>query len=263
MSSVSPTSSPKGLPQSLPTTRSLKRQRSGAVGRPLSLSRLLETLDTDALRGVLKAICDNHSAIANEVEKSAPRPSVASALDVLKSYENRLQEAFPFGNNTSSDYAFNRVRQPLMALLEALNDFTPHFLPPNESQVSFSLSFVDGATDIIHRLPNWDNFQNNLYKQNAYEEISRAWILVLKEAGKRAAGIQLQYDGWDSKLARHNEQAGGRLGAVIEELNSILGWQGRNALHQQPQARDDIGNIRQELLSGTYGTNFPVKVGPW
>ena len=262
MSSVSPTSSPKGHPQSLPAIRSIKRPRSGAVGRPLSLSRLLETLDTDALRGVLKAICDNHSAIANEVEKSAPRPSVASALDVLKNYENRLQEAFPFGNNPSSDYSFNRVRQPLMALLEALNDFTPHFLPPNESQVSFSLSFVDGATDIIHRLPNWDNFQNNLYKQNAYEEISRAWILVLKEAGKRAAGIQLQYDGWDNKLARHNEQAGGRLAAVIEELNSILGWQGRNP-SQQAQARDDIGNIRQELLSGTYGVNFPVKVGPW
>ena len=150
-----------------------------------------------------------------------------------------------------------------MALLEALNDFTPHFLPPNESQVGISLTFLDGATDIIHRLPNWDNYQNTLFKQNAYEEISRAWTLVLREAGKRAAGIQLQYDGWDKKLARHNEVAQGKLGAVIEELDSILGWHGSSAPQHQQQGREDFSNIRQELLSGTYGANYPVKVGPW
>lgn len=263
MSSASPTSSPQIPSQTLPLARSIKRARSGAIGRPLTLARLLETLDTDALRSVLKNICDQNPAIATEVEKSAPRPSVASALDVLKSYETKLQEAFPFGGNSSSDYAFNRVRQPLMALLEALNDFTPHFLPPNETQVGLALAFLDGATDIIHRLPNWENFQNSLHKQNAYEEISRAWTLVLREAGKRAAGIQLQYDGWDKKLAKHNLEAGGKLATVIHELNNILGWQGGSTSQHHPQARDDINNVRQELLSGTYGANFPVRVGPW
>ena len=262
MTSASPTSSPQISSQALPPARTRKRPRSEAVGRPLALSRLLETLDTDALCGVLKSICDQHPAIATEVEKSAPRPSVASALSVLKTYETKLQESFPFGNS-SSDYAFNRVRQPLMALLEALNDFTPHFLPPNETQVGLSLAFMDGATDIVHRLPNWENFQNTLLKQGAYEEISRAWTLVLREAAKRAAGIQLQYDGWDKKLAKHNELAGGKLAPVIEELNNILGWQGSSFTQNQAPPRDDISNIRQELLSGTYGVNTSVRVGPW
>lgn len=26
---------------------------------------------------------------------------------------------------------------------------------------------------------------------------------------------------------------------------------------------DDIASVRQELLAGTYGSQFPVRVGPW
>ena len=264
--SASPSSSPNIPSQSLPVPRSIKRPRSGIVGRPLALPRLLETLDAESLRAVLKAICDHHPSIAAEVEKSAPRPSVSSALAVLRKYETKLAESFPFGGNPSSDYAYNRVRQPLMALLDALGDFTPHFLPPNETQSTPCLGFLDGATDMIHRLPNWDSFQNNMSKQNAYDEISRAWMLVLREAAKRAGGIQLQYDGWDKKLAKHNQQAQGRLQAVINELNSILGWAAGQSSTQQQQQQgrsDDLTNIRQELFSGTYGANLSVRVGPW
>ena len=263
--SASPSSSPSIPSQSLPATRSIKRPRSGVVGRPLALPRLLETLEAESLRAVLKGILDHHPTIAAEVEKYTPRPSVSSALVVLRKYETKLQEAFPFGGNSSSDYAYNRVRQPLMALLDALSDFTPHFLPPHETQAASCLGFLDGATDMVHRLPSWDSFQNNMSKQNAYDEISRAWILVLREAAKRAGGIQLQYDGWDKKLAKHNQQAEGRLQAVVNELDSILGWAaGQSSAPQQQQSRnDDLSNIRQELFAGTYGSNLSVRVGPW
>ena len=266
--STSPSSSPNIASQALPTTRSIKRPRAGAVGRPLALPRLLETLDAESLRSVLKSICDHHPAIASEVEKSAPRPSVTSALSVLRNYETKLQESFPFGGNRSSDYAYNRVRQPLLALLTALNDFTPHFLPPNESQVAQSLNFLDSATDIIHNLPDWDSFQNTLHKTAAYEEISRAWVVVLQEAEKRAGGIQLQYDGWDKKILKHNQQAEGKLQSTVNKLNAILGWAGGHASSQQQQSSqsrgEEIGNIRQELFSGSYGSNIPsVRVGPW
>jgi len=151
-----------------------------------------------------------------------------------------------------------------VALLDALNDFTPHFLPPNEPQATQALSFLDGATEIIHRLPNWDNFQNNLHKQNAYEEISKAWALVLREAAKRAGGMQLQYGGWDQKLAKHNQQAQGRMQEAVSEMNSILGWMGGDRQLQQGGSRGhDISSVRQELLSGTFGAGLPVRVGPW
>lgn len=241
--------------------RQIKRPRSGLVGRPLALPRLLETLDADSLRGVLQTICSRNPAIGAEVENTAPRPSVNSALAVLKNYESILQGSFPFGGDATSDYAYNRVRQALLNLLEALADFTPHFLPPNETQATQSLSFLDGATDIIHRLPNWNSFQNTLHKQNAYDEISRAWALAIREAAKRAGGMQLQYGGWDQKIMKHNQQANGKLQEAVNELNTSMSWMGGQ---QQPGNRgDDHSSVRQELLSGIYGANYPVRVGPW
>jgi len=262
--SSSPSNSPNVSSQSLPAHRQTKRARQRVLGRPLALPRLLETLDADSLRGVLQSICARHPMIGAEVENTAPKPSVASALDVLKKYESALQSSFPFGGNGTSNYAYNRVRQPLLNLLEALADFTPHFLPPNETQASQSLNFLDGATDIIHRLPNWTSFQNSLHKQNAYEEISRAWTLAIREAAKRAGGIQLQYGGWDQKIAKHNQQADGKLQEAVSELSANIEWMGGQTQPSQYGSRgDDISSVRQELLSGTYGSNLPVHVGPW
>jgi protein Cut8 len=259
--SASPSNSPNLASQPLPPPRQIKKPKSHAAGRPLSLSRLLETLDAESLRTVLRGICDSHPELATEIPRRAPRPSVASALEVLHRYQNVLRESFPFGGDAASDYAYNRVRLPLQNLLDALNDFTPHFLPPNEVQVTMSLSFLDGATQIVHQLPNWHSFQNNLAKHNAYEELSRAWILVVQEASKRAAGISLRYDGWDKKLAKHNHLAGGRLQSAVDELNIVLGWAGSST--SAPHAQDERANVREQLLSGTYGSNVPVRVGPW
>ncbi|KAL2809965.1 tethering factor for nuclear proteasome sts1 [Aspergillus granulosus] len=262
--SASPTNSPAFTPRSLPASRQLKRARPSVGGRPLSLPRLLETLDTDALRGVLRSICDRHPSLAEEVVQSAPRPSVASALQVLRNYQSTLQSSFPLGGNTESDYAYNRVRQPLGSLLEALSDFTPHFLPPNESQASVSLSYLDGATDIIHSLPRWSSPQNNVERDSAYDEICKAWILVIREAAKRGGGIQLQYGLWDQKLAKHNQNSGGRLQAAVNDLASSLGWMhGPDSQGFGSPGGNDLGSIREQLLSGTYGLGTPVKVGHW
>ncbi len=264
--SASPSNSPGLSSRSLPAHRHIKRARAGVIGRPLALPRLLETLDTESLRNVLESICTRHPSIGAEVENTAPKPSVASALGVLKNYQSTLQSSFPFGGDMTSDYAYNRVRQALMNLLDALADFTPHFLPPNETQASQSLAFLDGATEIIHRLPDWSTFQNNLHKQNAYEEISQAWTLAIREAAKRAGGMQLQYGGWDQKIIKHNQQARGKLQGTVDELNANIGWIGGQPPSQQRNPRgvnDDIASVRQELLSGTYGANFSVRVGPW
>jgi protein Cut8 len=242
--------------QHFPQQRPMKKSRSGIAGRPLTLSRLLETLDADSLRGALKSICDSHPSISHEITKFAPRPSVQSALEVLNKYETALRDAFPFGGDSSSDYAYNRVRQHLLALLEALNDFTPHFLPPNETQVAVSLEFLDCATNIVHQLPNWHSFQNNITKQNAYDEITKAWEMVIQEATKKAAGISLRYDGWDKKLTKHNQLSSGRMQPAIEALEYM-------SFPSSQQARnDDPSQVVQDLLSGTYRPNMSIQIGP-
>lgn len=260
--SVSPLSSPAISARHL--ARPSKKIRNNEVtGRPLALPRLLETLDADSLRSVLQTICERHPQIGQEVVTSAPRPSVHAALGVLEQYQENLRQAFPFGGNTGSDYAYNRVRLQLSQLIDAITDFVPHYLPPNESQATLSLEFLDGVTAIVHQLPDWESANHRHHKDNAYDEIASAWALVISEASKRGGGFQLHNGEWDQKLRKHNQQSGGRMQAAVTALGSNLGWIGAGESSSNPNSGNDPNSIRNQLFSGTYGSNLPVRVGPW
>lgn len=86
-----------------------------------------------------------------------------------------------------------------------------------------------------------------------------AWALSIREAAKKAGGMQLDYGGWDQKLRAHNEQSGGRLHEAMTELANT----GVNVANTQARG-GDLTALRQEMLSGAYGNNYhPVRVGPW
>ncbi|QDS76420.1 hypothetical protein FKW77_004188 [Venturia effusa] len=259
--SPSPKVHNQSLPQITPTSRRLKRARTNTNGRALPLNRLLETLSEDDMRQMLRQICERRPDIGAEVATAAPRPSVQASLDILSKYEATLRGAFPYGGSQTSEYSYNRVRQPLMEILDALKDYTPNFLPPNEVQTTISLNFLDGATNVIHRLPNWESYQHNRHKSEAYEEMAKAWALVIQESAKRGGGIQLQYGGWDQKLNKHNEMAGGKMEEAVQELRSSVVWMGANSNNANQVQPNDPTSIRQQLLSGTYG--YSLRVGQW
>lgn len=268
--SASPTASPSLSARPPPhafNSRSIKRTRTAvAAGRPLDLPRLLETLSADDMRNLLQNICDQNPMIAHEVVTKAPRPSIESTLSVLQKYESAFKQAFPFGNRPSSDYTYNRVRQALLQLLEALKDFTPHFLPPNETQPTVSLAYLDAVTQMIHGIPDWDTFAHNRPKNEAYEELAQAWTLAIQEGAKRGGGFHLQYGGWDQKLLKHNEQSGGKLQDAVNEVQAGVGWGSTPSGPAQASSSsvtDERAAIRQQILSGTYGQDLSVGVGRW
>ncbi|KZL68648.1 tethering factor for nuclear proteasome sts1 [Colletotrichum incanum] len=260
--SLSPRSSPSASSRQL--QRPSKKVRSNElVGRPLTLPRLLETLDPTALRTVLERICERHPDIGQEVVSSAPRPTVAAAHGVLQEYQEKMKAAIPYGE-TSPDYTYYRVKAPLIALIDALLDFTPQYLPPNETQTTVSLQYLDGATKIIHALPDWEPQQYRHHKENAYDEISKAWALVINEAAKRGGGLSLHTGGWDQILAKHHEISGGRMGTAMNAMATSVSWMahGGSSNGQQPGTpSSDPNSILNQLMSGTYGA--PVRVGPW
>ena len=264
--SASPSASPsvqnRGLPHGL-SHRSSKRTRTAvSAGRPLDLPRLLETLSADDMRNLLQNICQQNPSIAHEVVTKAPRPSVESTLAVLHKYQSDFKQAFPFGNRPSSDYTYNRVQRPMLQLIDALRDFTPHFLPPNEPQPTVSMAYLDAVTHIIHGIPEWDTYQHNRPKHDAYEELSHAWALAIHEGAKRGGGFHLQFGAWDQKILKHHEESGGKMQDAVNELRASVGWPGSSP--QSPSnVSDDRAVIRQQILSGTYGQDVPVGVGRW
>ncbi|GAB7364857.1 hypothetical protein MBLNU230_g5650t1 [Neophaeotheca triangularis] len=269
--STSPAPSPSAFNRTLPppsssTQRSIKRTRTHtSVGRPLPLPRLLQTLDADDMRQLLQNICDQNPHLKHEVVTKAPRPSVDSTLSVLAKYNADFRKAFPLGNRPTSDYAYNRVKQHLEALLEALRDYTPYYLPPQETQTSISLAYLDSVTNMIHNLPDWDSYQHNRYKHEAYDDISRAWGLVIREAAKRAGGFHLQFGGWDSKLVDHNAKSGGRMEEAVNELKGALGFMqaAPASSAESGNAMDERAAVRQALFAGTYGQDLGVGSGRW
>ena len=266
--STSPAASPSASNRALPsssTHRSIKRTRTGnAAGRPLALPRLLETLSADEMRQLLQNVCDQHPELQQEIVTKAPRPSIESTLSVLSKYEDAFRESFPLGNRPTSDYAYNRVRQHLLQLIEALREFTPHFLPPHETQTTSSFNYLDSVTNMISRLPDWDTYQHQRHKNDAYDEIAKAWALVIREAAKRAGGFHLQLGGWDQKLVEHNQKSGGRLEEAVNELKAALGFT-QMATGTSPSAgvSEERMNIRQQLFSGSYGQQLNVGPGRW
>lgn len=252
MSSTSPSISHR------PLARPSKKVRSNdAIGRPLTLPRLIETLDSHQLRTVLERICERHPDIGEEVISGAPKPTVESAISILREYQSSLKAAVPYGES-SPEYTYHRVKEPLVALLNALSDFTPQFLPPNETQPTRALEYLDHATNFIHELPDWEPQAYRHHKEDAYEDISKAWALVINEAAKRGGGINLHSGGWDAALNRHHARSGARLGLAIAAMSDNIGWIASNSNNSSANEQNSILN---QLMSGAYGS--PVRVGPW
>ena len=223
------------------------------------------TLSADDMRQLLQNVCDQHLELQQEIVTKAPRPSIESTLSVLSKYEDDFREAFPLGNRPTSDYAYNRVRQHLLQLIEALRDFTPHFLPPQETQATLSLSYLDAVTNMIHRLPDWDSYQHQRHKNDAEDEIAKAWALVIREAAKKAGGFHLQFGGWDQKLIEHSQKSGGRMEEAVNEMRTALGFvQGPTGPSTGAGGvSDERMSIRQQLFSGTFGQELGVGSGRW
>ncbi|KAK9236487.1 Cut8 six-helix bundle-domain-containing protein [Lipomyces kononenkoae] len=200
-----------------------KRARTEIIGRPLPLSRQLESLDARALKSIICLLADKHAYLVEEISSMAPTPTVSSSLELLARHLDRISSAFPYKGDPAGDYAYIRVRPHITGFLDAVGDYTPHFLPPREQQVGNCLQFLDGVTSLVHRLPDWRADANNALKYAAYDELSRAWSLVIREALKRANGIVLEYGGWREKIGKHNESAGGRLQSAVDAVDQGLG----------------------------------------
>lgn len=237
-------------PSPRPHNATIKRARTDDRGRPLPLSRLLETMDIEVLRDILSRACDASPALVAEVHKAAPKPTAANTLVVIRDYERRFEASFPYGGPRTSPYAYDRVKQQLLLLLEALGDFISSFLPPVETQIATTLQFLDGATSILHKIPNFENAQHTTHKTNAYESISKAWCVALREAEKKGGGIQITNNGWDRRLMKHYEIAGQVLSPAIQELQRVTSWgSSDDRVQNLLSGRSDIGvgaNIRRE-----------------
>jgi protein Cut8 len=193
-------------------------------GRHLPISRVVESLDRKGLQNLIEAICQSHPYLVSELTGLAPKVTVTTSVENLKNHLHAVYSALPYKGDQRGDYAYLRVRPHVEEFLSALSDYTVNFLPPQESQPSNSLEFLDIATELLNQLPEWSNPLNNHHRNMAYQDLSTAWTVAIKEVIKRSNGLGLAHGNWEDKLCKHNANCGDRLKDAVKCIQDELSW---------------------------------------
>lgn len=202
-----------------------KRPRLHPVsGKHLPVGRVLESLDRKGLQNLIEQICQSHPYLVSELTNLAPKVTVSTSIENLKTHLHAVYNALPYKGDQRGDYAYLRVRPYIEEFLSALTDYTSNFLPPHEGQPSNSLEFLDSATHLLNQLPVWTNPLNNHSRNVAYEDINTAWIVAIKEAVKRNNGLGLAHGGWEDKINKHNQNCGDKLLGAVNCILQELSW---------------------------------------
>lgn len=187
------------------------------------LRRRLESLGHTQLLDLVENLVQAHPETHQSLRRLVPEITVERALRMLKDYHQRIIDALPYKDDPTGDYAYLRVEPHLRDFFEALADYTAAFLPPHTSETSASsqaLIFLDGATELIHSLPEWTSPVNNVLRNRAYHEIAQAWAVIFRASQGSLSFVLGEASAWENRLISHNRRAHGRLGEALDSLSA-------------------------------------------
>ncbi|KAI9202290.1 uncharacterized protein BJ171DRAFT_600985 [Polychytrium aggregatum] len=244
---MKPTANPQLVSRSSPNDLAALSEPpiSPQTSRP-GLHSLLATLDRSQLQDLVASLVEQHPQLDSDVRGLMPALSIPHAKHTLLELERRLNETFPYsrwGPDRCSDYAFNRVAPALAALQDSLVFHLDYFTEPRAGRepeglaidASYpvdALAYLHLATEVVHRLPVWQNPSHNLETRiELYRRLARQWRLVLVEIGRRLRDQGRLYgttlvSEWARNLGHHCRECNGDHGFsdAYEELKIQLGW---------------------------------------
>ncbi|WBW74163.1 tethering factor for nuclear proteasome Cut8 [Schizosaccharomyces osmophilus] len=214
----------------------VKKARQLPVGNQLPLPRLFQYTEKQQLVSLLLQCVEKHPDLGRDIREKLPVPSLETCIGTMQKLSETLHSSFPYGGDKRGEYAFNRIREKYMAVLHALNDLVPCYLPPHSTCFEYNFAFLDAATNVVHQLPEFHNPNHNVYKSQAYYELTGAWLVVLKQLEERPILPLLPIE----ELEEHNQKSHNRLQEAVVYLKELREnepiLRDRNAAIQQLQA---------------------------
>ncbi|KAL6449578.1 STS1 Tethering factor for nuclear proteasome STS1 [Candida maltosa Xu316] len=194
-------------PSTSTTTKFKKSKTPKISGQPLPLPRLIESLDKLKLQKVIEDLITIHPEIQSTLINISPKPTLHDSLTLLKEKFDMIISHLPYKCDVESDYSYLRIKQPhLQEFFSCVSDFILNYLPPLETNMIHSLSFLHEITNLIHDLPNFTNQEFQYTKSTAYEQIANCWLIVLSQTDD------------DEALKKNDEND---LIKIISELNVV------------------------------------------
>ncbi|KAI8875654.1 Cut8-domain-containing protein [Backusella circina FSU 941] len=209
---------------------STKRNRT-SIKKQFPISKLLATLDKDKLIELINDLVDSNPHLKTEVDAFIPPPTTQSISLVIANLEKKLNESFPFNHKAQArdDYAFNRVKAPLIDIVNALEEYADHFTSSTTDEFPTTIfSYLHYATCVAYRLPEWENDAHNQIKQDLYVELISYWKKAIEIASSKVEqgkifGQQVVTE-WAKQIAQHDAETHGQFGQVIQLFTERLGW---------------------------------------
>ncbi|KAI8376298.1 Cut8 six-helix bundle-domain-containing protein [Radiomyces spectabilis] len=207
-----------------------KRNRLG-VQKQFPITKLLATLNKDKLIELINDLVDSNPHLQREIDAHIPPPTTQSVSLVIGNLEKKLADSFPLNKNPQGgkdDYTFNRVKGPLMDVVNALLEYADHFTSSSDEFPTTIFSYLHYATCVAHRLPTWDNDAHNQIKRDLYSNLVSYWKKAIDIAATKAQqgkiyGQQMVTE-WARQLASHNAETQGLFDDVIHAFTVQLGW---------------------------------------
>jgi len=255
-SDVEPTNEPSVVftgaraPSTLRNTTIRKRYRREEAAKR-SLSYLLDSLQRDQLLEVIDKVTDENPGLRAEFLAAIPRPTLQSVSFAFSNLEKRVYAAFPYSRDGPGRdrYSFTRVKPKLLELKESVFQYADHFVSSESEMPSVIFSFLKLATDLAHRLPDWDHAPNNQFKKDFYAKLIEYWNNAIELAAKKMEEGKLfgqtLVTEWATDLNRHNELADRIFEPTIHLFKLKLGWVlGMGCLPQHSNFKSHLGYTR-------------------
>ncbi|CAO3614256.1 unnamed protein product [Cunninghamella echinulata] len=153
-----------------------------------------------------------------------PSPTIPSALSVLYDMEKKFHHSFPYNRYgpKKDKYTFSRVRIPLIDLIDTITQYSHYFVSASLFPPSL-FTFLDQVTHFAHRLPMWDNEENNQSRRDLYNDLSLFWKQAILSTYDKVFNGHCSFppdtiSNWAKSLANHNTLANGLLDEPVHDF---------------------------------------------
>jgi hypothetical protein len=207
----------------------LKRQKINSQKRT-TRSALLDTMDKESVIDIINSLLKSHPEVKEDIINYIPAPTIFSSMNVLIDMEKKFIHSFPFNKNGPGrdDYTFSRVREAYIDLIDTITQYANHFTTSVQVLPSTCFAFLDHATQMAHRLPTWDNENNNKYKHELYQDLNDFWKLAIQTTSSNLRQNEIynpsSVSEWAKNLAQHNSITNGYFTEAVHEFSRKLGY---------------------------------------
>ncbi|KAJ9061834.1 Tethering factor for nuclear proteasome sts1 [Entomophthora muscae] len=195
-----------------------------------TLTYLLDSLQREQILEVIEKVTEENPQLRSRFLEAIPRPTLASVSFAFSNLEKRVNEAFPFFRDgpTRDRYSFTRVKPRLLELQESVFQYADHFISAESEMPSVIFSFLKLASELGHRLPDWDHKPDNQIKREYYAKLVQHWNVAIELAAKKMEEGKLfgraLVTEWATELERHNQVSQGAFEDSISLFKNKLGW---------------------------------------